>query len=368
MPPCQHSVAVLGAGFISEFHIRALKALGHSVVAVCDVDGEKAEGLAKRHAVPNHYDSAEELLQKSSCDIVHIVLPPNGHAPATLQCLRAGRNVFVEKPFATSVQEGMLVEASARSEGRVVGVNHNHCFHPGALQLQEHIRNWRLGAVEHVLTWFNLPLRQLSAGQHGHWMFRRPLNIVLEQAVHPLSQIIQLLGPVRAAEVLGTNEVPLNTGGKFISAWHCALECERGTAQLLLGFGKTYLDLQTHVIGEDGTCTVDLVRNICRVTQQTRFVKPVDDLLAARREGRSIISQGYRNMNRFALAFLKLRPPRDTFFSSIFESTRAFYADLDAGRPVQQGIPEGLAAVTACEMIENARQRAHEWKQERVHG
>jgi predicted dehydrogenase len=361
-------VALLGAGHIASFHIRALATLGIPVVAICDIDGEKASRLAQTYSIPEQYDSMETLLERSRCKTVHVVLPPAAHAAAVIACLNAGRNVFVEKPFTVSMSEGKRVASAAAASGGIVGVNHNHCFYPESLKLDEYIRSWRLGGPEHVVTWFNVPLRQLNAGQHQHWMFRQPLNILLEQAVHPLSHIVHLLGPVCKAEVLCTNEMRLNTGAPFLASWHCGLECERGTALLLMSFGKTNLDLQSHVIGEDGSCSLDFARGVCGLTQKTRFVKPMDDLIANWQNGKSMISQGIGNFSNYALAFLKLRPQRDSFGSSILESIRGFYADLASGRPPRQGIREGLAVIEACEMVEQSRQRVAERHGEAIHG
>jgi predicted dehydrogenase len=355
MKRSQPRTAILGAGFIAEFHVRALRELGIPVVAVCDLDGAKARSLAAKHSIASHFDSPQRMLASKDVDLVHIVLPPQAHARAVLDCLEAGRDVFVEKPMATSSAECRQIETAARATGRTVGVNHNHCYHPALVRLEEHIRDWRLGAVDHIITWFNLPLRQLSAKQHSHWMFRSIGNILLEQAVHPLSHILHLLGPVRAARVLTTGEVRLNTGNTFLSSWHCSLECERGTALLLMSFGKTHLDLQTSVIGEDATCRVDVARNICTLSKKTRFMKQVDDAANAWGDGTMTLSQGIGGLLDYCLAFLKLRSERDAFYSSIRHSIAAFHEDLAAGRPPRQGIEQGTLAVAACEMIEAAR-------------
>src|SRR3712207_7296391 len=107
-------------------------------------------------------------------------------------------------------------------------------YHPLYRRLLRDVAGRRLGAVEHIVSFNNLPLPQLTGGDHDHWMFRRPENVLLELGPHPLSQVCGLLGPVRRAATITTGVRPLRTGQTFRDAWQISLECERGTAQVFL--------------------------------------------------------------------------------------------------------------------------------------
>ena len=108
--------------------------------------------------------------------------------------LQAKKSVLLEKPFAvTDAECQLLLEASERY-GAVLSVNQNFVFHPAFARLAG------AGAPvsrppNFVQCIYNMPLRQMAARQFGHWMFQAPGNLLLEQAVHPLSQIATIASP-----------------------------------------------------------------------------------------------------------------------------------------------------------------------------
>jgi predicted dehydrogenase len=344
--------AILGTGFIADFHARALQATpGVQLAAICDVDASKAAEFRSKWQISEAYDSLCDLLSKSRPDVVHILVPPALHCATAVQCLSARTHVFIEKPVALSLAECDRIAEAARLSGGIVGVNHNQACHPAFLRAEEETRKCRLGRIEHVSTFLSAPLRQLSAGQHNHWMFREPGNILLEQAPHPLSQIIRLLGPVRSAACSASGAQTLSTGKVFFDTWQVSLVCERGPAQLLLAFGRDHLEFSLQIIGQDATAHVDLRRNTIYVFDKTRFVEPMDQLINNWREGRSLASQGLTNFRDYCLGFLKLRPPSDTFSVGMNTSIQRFYGDLHAGVPPRMGLPEARAVIEACEKI-----------------
>ena len=345
-------VGVLGAGFISDYHIRPLRAVAQvEVTAVCDADRQKASACQKRWKIPQYFSSLPEMLRSGSVDVVHVLTPPSTHASAARACMESGCHVFVEKPMAVSSAECEQLKACASRSQRTLGVNHNAAFHPAVLRLLQMARNWRLGAIEHVTACVNVPLRQLWAGQHDHWIFREFGNIILEQAPHPLSQIQLLLGPVRECASTVSGLTHLETGVPFHDTWQVSLVCERGTAQLLLSFGREYMENSLHVIGQDGSAFVDLRRNTIRISEKSRFLDPVDNLRDAFRNSGTVLTQGVSSFVGYCLAFLNLRPSGDPFPLGISNSIQSFYDDLRQHRTPAMGLAEGASVIDGCERI-----------------
>ena len=81
-----------------------------------------------------------------------------------------------------------LLDAAATA-GAPIGVNQNFVHHPAFARLRGLVAARALGKPNFIGCVYNVPLRQLAARQFGHWMFTAPVNLLLEQAVHPLSQI-----------------------------------------------------------------------------------------------------------------------------------------------------------------------------------
>ena len=350
-------IALLGTGFIADFHARALAQIpGVKLDAVCDADPAKAQNFARRWGVPVTYTSLEKMLRKNEPDAVHILLPPAMHAAAAVACLEAGTEVLIEKPMAASSAECREILAAAEHSGRVAAVNHNAVFHPAFQRALDRIRRREIGGVEHVSCCLNVPLRQLSQGQHGHWMFQEPGNIILEQATHPLSQIELLIGAPRSVSVLTTAPSLLSTGKPFHATWQAAMDCERGTAQCLFSFGAEHLEHTIHIVGQDGSLFVDLRRNVVSQTGKTRFMEPVDDLLQTSRNARRLFGRAITNFAGYALSFLGLGGLSSPFPMSMQGSLEAFYRALRSGEPFAGGGDRGLAVVQVCEAISRARE------------
>jgi 2-alkyl-3-oxoalkanoate reductase len=360
-------VGLLGAGFIAEFHVRALRAIPEiELVGVCDLAWDKAQSAGRKWQIANVYASLDEMLAGCRPDVVHVLLPPGAHADAVIQCANAGVNTFVEKPLALNSRDCEKILQVAHSTGCVVGVNHNQAWHPAVVNAAGEIANRRLGRIEHVSTFLAAPLRQLSARQHGHWMFREPGNIILEQAPHPLSQITRLLGPVREVSCLPSGRQTLSTGAVFFDTWQISLICERGPAQMLLAFGRDHLEFSLQIIGQDATAQLDLRRNVVVYHDKSRFLEPVEYVLDGLRMARNVARQSSRNFVDYCLGFVKLRPPSDAFSLGMTTSIQQFYAAFLSGAPVPVGSSEGLAVVRACEeIVEAARIHWAETESER---
>ena len=104
-------VGLLGAGYISEAHAKALRASNNvELYAICDLSVGKAEQVAASFGIPHVFSSLEELL-KSDVEVIHILLPPNAHYATARQTLESGRHVFLEKPMGVnSIECQELVE------------------------------------------------------------------------------------------------------------------------------------------------------------------------------------------------------------------------------------------------------------------
>ena len=349
-------IGILGAGFISDFHIRALKGIpGIAVAAVCDTERHKAESLARKWGIGQSFSSLDAMLSAGVVNTIHILVPPIYHADAALQCLEKGCDVFMEKPMTTTADQARELQKAAARLGRSVGVNHNFTCNPAFVKLVRAVREWRLGEVQHVTACWNVPLRQLDAGQHTHWMFQEPGNIIVEQGAHPLSLVCYLLGKVTDVSVIVTGKTTLNSGREFYNTWQCSLVCERGTAQIYLSFGREWFDFWVHAGGQDGSAVADIGRNRFSITEKSRFMEPVDQFLDAGKVSCRVFGQGTRNLVDYCRGFLKLAPPQDPYSIGMRGSIEQFYEDLLGGRPPREGVDKGVNVIEACAAIADNR-------------
>lgn len=346
-------VGLLGAGGIATAHAQTVTSLpGVELVGVADVDGNKAKRLAEKYGARAWFTSLGDMIAEARPDVVHILLPPDLHARLAIEAMAAGCNVLVEKPLCVSEDECRAVEAAARQFGRVVGVNHNVTFEPTFGRLIEAIRQRRIGAVQHVAVYWNVPFGDNTFDQPLFKRLGAPAHM-LETGPHPLSLVVRLVGEARAAAALPSSELRPEA-----DTWQIAMQCERGTASCFIGIARSFTETRVRVIGEDGVAEADLRLGNVTVTENTRssplFFKLTDTLVQARSLAASALSN---------FTALSRRIPgggaTDTFGPMMRGSMADFYEALRSGREPTVGLKEGLAVVRTClRAIEAARPAA----------
>lgn len=344
-------IAVVGCGFIADFHLDILRELeGVQVVAVCDPALGRAEDCASRYDVPNAVRSVAELAQHD-IDVAHILAPPDLHVAITRELLELGIGVFVEKPLALAANDAFGLQALADEKKLPLAVNHNNLYHPAFERLVERVESGSIGRVEHVRVCLSVPLMQLDAGQYSHWMFRAPRNIVFEQAVHPFCQVHRLLGRVQDVntKILSTRE--LDPGQQFHDRWLISAVGERGTAEVYLAFGQGFTRNTFEVIGSDGSLEADLFHNHLAGERKTLWLEFWNSFLAGWRRGGELRRDAMQVAYYWFRFTLGLGRREDAFFAGMRSSLREFYRELRAGEPLQVN---GTSAAEVLEWCERA--------------
>ncbi|MBM4015485.1 MAG: Gfo/Idh/MocA family oxidoreductase, partial [Planctomycetes bacterium] len=325
-------VAVVGAGFIADFHLEVLKQLpGVVVVAVVDVDRARAQALAAKHKVARVHGSIAELVAAGKPDVAHALVPPQRHAEVATELLEAGIGVFLEKPIATTRADAQRLLQLAETLRLPLGVNHNATFHPAFVAAKRRLAGRELGQLDHVFGCLSVPLRQLNTRDFSHYMFRTPRNIVFEQATHPFSQLVDLLGPVRGVTAVPGGRRELAPGIVFYDTWQLALTHERGTASLFLSFGRDFAESFVRLLGQDGSLHVDLLRGHVTRLAKTPWPDFWDQLKNAQVNARALLRQGWHHAASYVLSTLKLKGRSDLFYVGMRDAIAAFHAGLRGG-------------------------------------
>jgi len=140
-------VLLVGLGRWGEKHLRVLGELGVDLW-VADVSPERRAaavkaGVAPARVVEDFRDAVPHV------DAVDIVTPADSHLALAGECLRAGRDCFVEKPLAVTVDEGRRLAAIVAETGRVLQVGHIFRFDPVTTVLRERLAAGALGRVRY---------------------------------------------------------------------------------------------------------------------------------------------------------------------------------------------------------------------------
>ncbi len=140
---------VIGTGFIGPVHVEALRRLGITVTAICDVGDLGAQAAAKL-AIPQAFADYRDLLDSPEVDVVHITAPNRFHCEMSLAALRAGKHVVCEKPLAMNTRETKRIVEAAKKAACIFAVNYNIRFYPAVLALRGLVRRGDLGEIVHV--------------------------------------------------------------------------------------------------------------------------------------------------------------------------------------------------------------------------
>jgi len=344
-------VALVGAGFIADFHLRILaETPGVELVCVCDADLERARAAARRYGAPHAAERLEDLAELG-VEVAHLTVPPALHAPLARRLLELGIGVFVEKPLAPSAAAGAELCALAEERGLALAVNHNAIFHPAFARLRARVAAGEVGRLEHVRIVLSVPLRQLDAGDYSHWMFRAPRNIVLEQATHPLSQLQCLIGRVREVRTTHLWTRVLPTGVPFHDRWLVAARGARGTAELYLAFGQEFTRSTLEVLGSDGSLEADLFHDHLVGERKTQWLDFWNSFCAGLGRAAGYARDALRGLVRWSGFTLGLAPRRDAFFVGMRDSIRAFHAALQRGAAPPSSGEEALEVLEWCDAL-----------------
>lgn len=116
--------AVIGLGMWGVHHVEVYsRHPSAELSAICDIDREKATTAAKKFNVRSFYTDYDEMFQKEKIDAVSVVLPDFAHRDAVIAAVRAGKDVLVEKPFATTVEDCTAMVEAASEAGRKIMVD-----------------------------------------------------------------------------------------------------------------------------------------------------------------------------------------------------------------------------------------------------
>ncbi|WP_137918840.1 NAD-dependent epimerase/dehydratase family protein [Hydrogenophaga sp. 2FB] len=344
-------VVLVGAGNIAKTHAAALREIaGVELYGVFDVNAATAQGLAKEFGAGKVFQTIEEAAA-SDADTVHVLTPPDFHLTSAMPFIAAGKTVLLEKPVGVSTAEcEQMREAAARS-GAIIGVNQNLVFNPAYVQLKEAIASGRLGKPRYLDYVYEVPLRQLAARQFGHWMFRKPLNILLEQAVHPLSQVLDLAGSVRELSLLAEDPVEISPGVGLHNACQVSLRCDRMPAHMRFHVGAEFTVCRMTVVCDDGVAVADMFANQFHTMERTAYMEPVDAWLSARATGKQVAAQGFAVLRDYVLATAKLKPRSDPFYLGMKGSLQAFYKELETQGKPRIDLDFGAELVAVCEQM-----------------
>lgn len=248
-------IGLIGAGGISEYHLRAYQTLGLEVTAICDIDLDRAKGrrdaFYPQAAVTNRF---EEIINRDDVDIIDAATHPDPRRQIMETAILAGKHVLSQKPFVTDLDLGQQLVELADQHRVVLAVNQNGRWAPHFRYMLSAIRAGVIGPVSSVdftLQWDHT------------WTIDTPFNdihhlLLYDFAIHWFDMACAMLAPKSPERVFASVQRSSFQRGQPPYLGQVAIDFDG--AQVRMGFNAEVIygqEDRTVVAGQRGTLRAD---------------------------------------------------------------------------------------------------------------
>ena len=187
----------MGCGYWGKNLCRNFHALGalSAVVDATEIGQANARSITSAVKIT---DNLRDVLQDDQVQGVALSTPAETHAELAIQVMQAGKDVFVEKPMALTLDDAERMKMVAEETGRILIVGHLLEYHPAVLKLREMIDSGELGKINYIYS-NRLNFGKVRTEENALWSF----------APHDVAVILRLMGhaPVEVS----------STGGSYLT-------------------------------------------------------------------------------------------------------------------------------------------------------
>lgn len=179
------NIAQIGVGAWGKNHLRNFFEMsGCNVKICCDKDNRALEKIRSDYKGKIRCVIDPEIIfNDHTIDAVVIATLPDTHAKLAVRALESGKHVFIEKPLAMSVKEGLAIKKAVLGSRKICMVGHILLYHPAVEVLKKFIDNGSLGNIYYLYS------TRVNLGQ-----VRKEENALWSLTSHDISVVMRLLG------------------------------------------------------------------------------------------------------------------------------------------------------------------------------
>ncbi len=190
--------ALIGCGRISPNHIKAAKQNNLEIIALCDIDISKATALKKQFSLSEDvlcFDNHQKMLEQTAPDLIAIATESGSHAEIAKDCIRAGRNLIIEKPISLSMSDALeIIELSEKYNVKVSACHQNR-FNVAIQKTRKAVEEKRLGNISHgavTVRWSRNHSYYAQADWRGTW--KSDGGTLMNQCIHGFDLLRWMMG------------------------------------------------------------------------------------------------------------------------------------------------------------------------------
>lgn len=200
-------IGIIGAGRMSERMADTIRQMqGVELYAIASRTEQKAKDFAQKYGAEKYYGSYEALMEDEQVDLIYIATPNHLHYPQARDCIRHGKPVLLEKPFALNEQQGQALIDLAEMHQVFICEAMWVRFMPLMLRLKKELEAGRIGEVISVTADMGYDLKEKER------VTRLDMGggALLDIGIYPLSFALQVLG--MEIDNISTSMVHMNSG------------------------------------------------------------------------------------------------------------------------------------------------------------
>ena len=228
------TLGFIGLGQQANFLLNGfLEIPGVNVVAGCDVYGIKRRRFQKKVDAFNTkkgkslkvetYEKYGEILKRKDINAVVIAVPDHSHAYIAIAALKAGKDVYLEKPMTFTIKEGQELKKAVRENGRIFGLGSQQRSDPNFQHAVHLVQSGALGKITNVKAYvgappkpYDLPEETLPADLNWDlWLGPLPTTIHYNNALDPIISV----DPEVNEKIWGAWRWYKEMGGGFTTDW-----------------------------------------------------------------------------------------------------------------------------------------------------
>jgi predicted dehydrogenase len=187
-------VGVIGAG-VGALHLAAYAQIPRvEIVALAGLDDDRVRRVAAEYNVPQTYREYEHLLAAPDIDAVSVCMPNALHTPVSVDALKAGKHVLVEKPLARNANDARAIVEAAQAHDRVLMVSFDKRYRNDVQWIKRRIEAGDFGRIYYAKAHW---MRRAGIPRLGSWFVSKEVaggGPLIDLGVHVLDMAMYLIG------------------------------------------------------------------------------------------------------------------------------------------------------------------------------
>lgn len=256
------NIAVIGTGYWGKNLVRNFSELG-ALGLICDANKETLTELKTKFNVAGVTDFAEVLANPIIQGVV-IATPAVTHFDLVMQCLAAGKDVFVEKPLALNLQDAINIKSAVNQSNQILMVGHLLEYHPALVKLRQIVREGKIGKIQYIYS-NRLSFGKIRTEENVLWSFAPHDICMILGFMEHLPHSVQAFGSANVTEVEDFSMINLEFG-------------ENKKAHIFTSWLHPFKEHRLVVVGDAGTLVFDDVSQDAKLVLYDQEIKISDGI------------------------------------------------------------------------------------------